>query len=472
MRRTKMICTIGPSSSDPVTLRRLIAAGMNIARLNFSHGTHESHKRTFDAIREAAEAADANVAILMDLQGPKIRTGRLAGGQPVTLAEGAPIIVTTRAVEGTAECVTTEYEALPNDVKPRDRILMADGAMELVVESVSGQDVACRVVHGGTLGEHKGINLPGVAVSAPSLTEKDIEDIHFGLNIGVDYIALSFVRAARDLDDIKRVIREKGKATPVIAKIERPEAFDELDAIIEKSDAIMVARGDLGVEAPLTDVPQLQKRLIRACNKAGKPVITATQMLESMITSPSPTRAEVNDVANAIYDGTDAVMLSGETASGKFPVEAAECMANIAVKADIAVNQMLAHTSEGALTQAEAIGQAVAQMVKPLNIKRILCFTQSGYSARAIARYRPDAPITALTLSEATRRRCALYWGVDAARVIEVCSTDAMLSLADEVLLEENLADVGDNIIIVAGTPLAVGSVTNLLKLHTVGDKY
>ena len=479
MRRTKMVCTIGPSSSAPGVLRELIVAGMDVARLNFSHGAHDFHRETCQAIRSLSVEAGRNVAVMADLQGPKIRTGSLKGGGPVTLNEGAPLCVTTREAPGDAECVSTTYPNLPRDVKPGDRLLIADGAMELRVERVDGPDVHCRVVRGGALGEHKGINLPGIDVSAPSLTGKDMDDLAFALGIGVDYVALSFVRKPDDI----RMLREKiegstgnGARPGIVAKIERPEALEHIDEILSLTDAVMVARGDLGIEACLDDIPQIQKGLIRKCNAYGLPVITATQMLESMMTNPLPTRAEVSDVANAIYDGTDAVMLSGETAAGRFPLDAARTMADIAERADkaaaaaprdMAVYALDSPTWRG--SHSGAIAQAVTHMTHRLDIARIVCFTKSGHTARAIARCRPHIPITAVTLSEGTLRRCALVWGVDALRSAEVKDIDQMLAAVDDLVLTHGLAKSGDSIIVVGGTPLAVGSVTNFLKLHTVG---
>ncbi len=478
MRRTKVVCTLGPSSNKPEAIRQLMQAGMNVARMNFSHGTHETHRRVHERIRSAAEETGHNVAILMDLQGPKIRTGTLEGGSAVLLEDGASLCVTTRTVPGAATCVSTTYELLPNDVNQGDRLLVADGAIELQVASVSGEDVHCTVVRGGKLGQHKGINLPGVAVSSPSLTEKDIGDLAFGLELGVDYVALSFVRSAEDVTGLKKRIADAGFEVPVIAKIERPEALNHIDDIVAAADGIMVARGDLGVEVPLDDVPQIQKTLIRLCNAQGKPVVTATQMLESMMVSPRPTRAEVADVANAIYDGTDAVMLSGETAAGEFPVEAARTMAGIAEKADEAIASRPVDTvrvDHNPLTPGHnpfslAIGQAVSSVCSTARAKRIVCFTMSGYTAMMIARFRPRTPITAITLSEQARRRCALMWGVDAVTSVEVTSTDQMAPMIDTILTERGLACEGDCVIAVAGTPLAVGGRTNILKLHRIGD--
>lgn len=461
---------------------------MDVARLNFSHGTHEAHRNAFASIRGAAAELGRNVAVMADLQGPKMRTGRLEGGGPVELVEGAQITITTREVPGDAECVSTTYEHLPNDVKPGDRVLLADGTMELTVERVSAHDIVCSVLRGGPLDERKGINLPGVNVSAPSLTEKDVTDLEFAVGLGVDFVALSFVRSAYDIHTIRGHIDTFVKASAgehsddwpgpgVIAKIERPEALEHFDDILALSDAIMVARGDLGIEVPLDDVPQIQKDLIQKCNYYGKPVITATQMLESMITNARPTRAEVTDVANAIYDGTDAVMLSGETAVGRYPAITVRTMAGIAGKADRALalhprpHQM--RPTEDDIwhgSHSDAIGDAACRMSTALNVSQIVCFTQSGYTAQAMARYRPCTPITAITLGEETLRRCSLIWGVQALHTDEVVGIDEMVQTVDGLLLQHQLGRPGDTILIVAGTPLAVGGVTNLLNLHIIGE--
>lgn len=459
-------------------IRSLIRAGMDVARLNCSHGDHPSHAERFRFVREEAAAAGRNVAILMDLQGPKIRTGRLDCGGPVELREGASVAITTADIAGTTERIATTYEHLPEDVRPGDRILLADGLIELRVESVEPPDVRCRVVHGGSLGQFKGINLPGVPVSAPSITEKDRDDLELAMRLGADYVGLSFVRRPDDVEQAREIVKAAGKDTGIIAKIERPEAVDALERLVEISDGIMVARGDLGVEVPLCDVPQIQKRIIALCNRRGVPVITATQMLESMMVQPRPTRAEATDVANAIYDGTDAVMLSGETAAGKFPLQAVEIMRLIVEKADEAVAGLgsgpmgveFSSDAEGAFSQ--AIGHAVRHLSETLNVRRIVCFTSSGYTARMMARYRPRVPIIAFTLTEEAKRRCALLWGVEAAISVEADSIDMMIEIIERHLLEKGLVQRGETIILVAGTPLAVAGRTNLLKLHQIGSPH
>ncbi|MCC6488921.1 MAG: pyruvate kinase [Candidatus Hydrogenedentes bacterium] len=479
MRRTKIVCTLGPASRDPEIIARLIDAGANVVRLNFSHGTHEQHAAAFSAIRKIAASKSANVAVLMDLQGPKIRTGKLQNAGSVTLEEGKPLTITTEDVLGDARRVSTTYQNLPHDVQPGARILLADGLLELRVDCIDPPEVHCTVVRGGVLGQQKGINLPGVAVSAPSLTEKDIEDLQFGLELGVDFVALSFVRSPEDVLELKRRISAAGKSTPVVAKIERPEALSCFNGILDVTDAVMVARGDLGVEVDLCRVPQIQKTLIRMCNERGIPVITATQMLESMVTNARPTRAEVADVANAIYDGTDAIMLSGETAAGAFPVEAVAVMAQIAESADEAIAHAPRRDAfarfgdpKGNSSFNDAIGQAVARMTQVTRFHRIVVLTQSGYSAVAIARYRPQIPITAITLCEETRRLCALIWGVDAVASVEVQGMDDMVRVVDEILLGHKLAEPGNPVVIVAGTPLGIGGRTNLLHLHQTGERF
>jgi pyruvate kinase len=486
-RRTKIVCTLGPASSTPEIIRKLAGAGMNVARLNFSHGTHQAHAEQYRTVREVSSEMQANVAILMDLQGPKIRTGRLKNAQPVELVRGAELTITTRDLLGGEGCISTTYQHLPQDVSPGDRILIADGLLELTVKSVNPPEVRCEVVRGGMLGEHKGINLPGVRIAEPSLTAKDKEDLAFGLSLGVDYVALSFVRSPDDLRDIRGLIREAGAATRVVSKIERPEALEHFEEIVRLSDGIMVARGDLGVEIPFEEVPIVQKRLIRTCNELGVPVITATQMLESMTEHPRPTRAEATDVANAIFDGTDAVMLSAETAAGMYPVETCAVMARIARRADEeaarsrpekrwewlqrTMKEVRPETGQGQQDRhAHAIGLAISQTASTLDVRRIVCFTSSGYTAAAIARYRPAAPITALTTSETTQHHCSLFWGVSAIQAGEIDSMDRMIQTVERLMQERNLAKPGDTIIITAGYPLAVAGRTNFLKLHTIGE--
>ena len=478
-RRTKIVATVGPASDSPEVLQSLIRAGMNVVRLNFSHGTHAEHEARHHAIRNAASEVGKCVGIMMDLQGPKIRTGTLVDGEAVTLHDGASIRITTQDCPGTAERISTTYEHLPRDVKPGDSIYIADGLLEVRVEKVADDEVHCVVIHGGQLGEHKGINLPGSAVSAPSLTPKDLEDLAFGLTLGVDLVALSFVRSAEDVRDLKRHLAGCTPPPAIVAKIERPEALDNFDAILEETDAIMLARGDLGVEVPLDDLPQIQKRIIRKCNDAGVPVITATQMLESMTSHPRPTRAEVADVANAVYDGTDALMLSAETASGDYPVNALRIMCDIATNADYTLASSPPHDRivrmresgirSGRGNFGDAICQSACRVANAIGAKRIVCFTKTGATAALIARYRPSIPITALALDEIVQHQCTVIWGVDSARTIELCSIDELDDVVDEVLLSNDLVSPGDHVVVVGSMPLAVRTRTNMLKIHRVG---
>lgn len=488
VRRAKIVCTIGPASSNSDIIRRLIQSGMDVARLNFSHGTHENHRALYALIRSTAEDLGANVAILMDLQGPKIRTGKMKDGQEAELRNGETITITTRAVPGSAQCISTTYEHLPQDVKPGDTILIADGIIELNVYQVNPPDVLCEVMRGGMLGQHKGINLPGVRIAEPSMTEKDKRDLAFGLELGVDYAALSFVRSPEDLRQMRGIINASGKHTRIVSKIERPEALECFDDILALSDAIMVARGDLGVEMNFENIPFIQKRLIQKCNACGIPVITATQMLESMTNHVRPTRAEVTDVANAILDGTDAVMLSGETASGQFPVETVQVMARIAAKAgeetactslfkrsewlqSESVRRNSANVKQPGFLESDAIGLAAAQMAESLHAKSIVCFTQSGFTAAAIARYRPCVPINAFTLSEDTRRHCALFWGVTAFVTSQHIDMHSMHTQIDELLLSNHLAKQGEAVVVTGGTPEGITGRTNFLKLHKIGER-
>lgn len=486
-RRTKIICTIGPATGTPERIELLIRAGMDIARLNFSHGDHAYHRQNYELIRDTAKRLGANVAIMMDLQGPKIRTGTLHERELVELVDGEEFTITTEDVPGTARRVSTSYANLPHDVKPGDRILIADGTLEVEVCRVAAPEIECLVVRGGMLGHHKGLNLPGVRIAERSLTAKDEEDLAFGLGLGVDFIALSFVRSPDDIRYMRERMVDLGGNAAVIAKIERPEALECFEEILALSDAIMVARGDLGVEVDFEEVPMIQKRLIRCCNEHGVPVITATQMLESMMTHSRPTRAEVTDVANAIYDGTDAIMLSGETAAGDHPIGACATMAKIAFKADeelvgrgglerwsrarAADFMQRASTMQRHNLYVDVIGFAVRRMAEELQINRIVCFTTTGYTAAAISRHRPSAKITAITNTVESQRRCAILWGVHAVVTDDFHQIDDMIQRVEKLLLDNQMVVRGDTIIIVAGTPLRVGGRTNLLKLHTIGEE-
>ncbi len=478
MRRTKIVCTIGPATRSEERLEQLIMAGMNVARLNFSHGTHQEHAAVIERIRTISARLGCAVALLQDLQGPKIRTGSLPGGQPVNLVDGAKLTITTREVIGTAELISTTYKQLPHDVQPGDRILMDDGLLELSVLDKNETDVNCRVIHGGMLKEHKGINLPGVAVSAPALTEKDREDLRFGVLQGVDYVALSFVRRPEDILEAKHYIRELQLAQhngakkaplpiPLIAKLEKPEAVAHLDAILEAADGVMIARGDLGVEMPPEKVPLIQKRIIARCNELGLPVITATQMLESMIVNPRPTRAEVNDVSNAILDGTDAVMLSAETASGDYPIEAVQMMVRIALETE-AGGRTARQPSCQRLTQARAVSHAARALAEEVSVKAIVVFTRSGNSARLISNDRPRTPIIAYTPSACIYRRLALWWGIWPHCIELRGTTEELIEVVERRLLEDKLVQQGENVVIMGGLPIAGLAKTNFVKLHRV----
>ena len=477
MRRTKIVCTIGPATNSEERLEQLMRAGMNVARLNFSHGTHSDHAIAIDRIRAISARLGWPIAILQDLQGPKIRTGELEGGQPVKLDDGAEITITTRPVVGNAQTIATTYTPLPQDVKVGDRILLDDGLLELRVLNSNETDVQCEVVHGGMLKEHKGINLPGVAVSAPALTEKDREDLRFGVMHDVDYVALSFVRQPEDVLEAKYLIRqfqvekgekEQAKTLPLIAKLEKPEAVAHLDQILDVVDGVMVARGDLGVEMAPEKVPLIQKHIIAKCNDLGLPVITATQMLESMITHPRPTRAEASDVANAILDGTDAVMLSAETASGDYPIEAVQMMARIALEtetSDLTTRQ----PKSNRLTQSHAVSHAARALSEEASVQAVVVFTRTGYSAHLISKDRPRVSILAYTPSERVYHQLALWWGVWSHSISMQGSTEDLIAVVDQRLQDDQLIRRGEHVVIMGGLPVASQARTNFVKLHRVG---
>ncbi len=478
MRRTKIVCTIGPATSSEEQLERLMRAGMNVARLNFSHGTQQKHALVIERIRTISERLGCAVAILQDLQGPKIRTGPLQDKQPVKLVDGAEVIITTHDVPGTAQIISTTYKPLPQDVQSGDRILLSDGLLELRVLDKNETDVRCLVVHGGMLGEHKGINLPGVAVSTPALTEKDRDDLRFGIVQRVDYVALSFVRKPEDLKETRKYIHEvqselsdSSKRSvhpiPLIAKLEKPEAIAQLDAILEATDGVMVARGDLGVEMAPEKVPLIQKRIIARCNSLGLPVITATQMLESMITNPRPTRAEVSDVSNSILDGTDAVMLSAETATGAYPIEAVEMMVRIAVETE-AGDRTAQQPQCQKLTQEHAVSHAARALSEEASVQAIVVFTRSGNSARLISKDRPRPHILAYTPSERVYRQLALWWGVWPHRLEMLGTTEEMIEVVGKRLIEDSLVQKGEHVVIMGGLPVASRTRTNFVKLHRV----
>lgn len=469
-RRTKIVATLGPASSSPEQIAQLVDAGVDVFRLNFSHGYNSDKEVIINRIREISGLKEKQIAILGDLQGPKIRTGRMENGA-IQLIKGDRLSITTQDLLGRPGLISTVYKSLPHDVQPGSRILMDDGLIELKVTATEGDTVHTTVVEGGILKDLKGINLPGVNVSSPSLTEKDRIDLEFCLKTHVDYIALSFVRCAADIEEVKRTIYEFGMNTPVVAKIEKPEALRNFKSILKVTDAVMVARGDLGVEISPEKVPLFQKKIIRACNEAGKPVITATQMLESMINHPRPTRAETSDVANAIIDGTDAVMLSGETASGSFPEEAVRTMAKIAMDVERSELWRTSHHPDGRKNNiSKAVAQAACQAAKSLEAKCIAVLTQSGSTAALISGFRPQLPIIAFTPFPEIQRRLALYWGVNSSVVGKVSGTDEQINAVEDTLLSFGFRK-GDVVVITMGVPIEARGSTNLMKVHKLGAK-
>jgi pyruvate kinase len=468
-RHSKIVCTIGPASRSPRMIDRLFAAGMDVARLNFSHGTHEEHARNFSLIRSASGQHEKPVAILADLQGPKIRTGALAGGEPVMLRAGQRFVITTAKVLGDSTRVNTTFTALPREVHRGDRILLSDGLIELRVKQVRDREVICEVVNGGALGEHKGINLPGLKLRVPALTPKDRADLAFALKLGANYIAVSFVRRPEDVLLAKQLIRRAGKDTPVIAKLEKPQAIENLDAILRVADGVMVARGDLGVEMNPERVPVVQKAIIARAREFRRPVITATQMLESMTENPRPTRAEASDVANAIFDGSDAVMLSAETATGKYPVEAVSMMARIIEEAEGSIREFPRPAPGEQLDVAETVAELICHAWRELHMKLIAVFTHSGFTAQLVSRYRPMVPIVAFSPEQETRRRLALIWGVYPRNIQDVRKVDGLAAVAEKRLLEERLVHKEDVVGIVAGTPMGIRGTTNFMKFHVIG---
>jgi pyruvate kinase len=469
MPRAKIVCTLGPASSTPQRIGELIDAGMSVARLNFSHGSHDDHARMLQIVRSEADRRGKAIAALLDLQGPKIRVGKLANGQ-VELKPGAELTITTDNIIGDDRRVPTTYAGLPRDVKVGDQILLDDGYLGLAVTQVSGNDVKTVVVTGGILKNNKGINLPGVDVSAPALSEKDRIDIGFALRYGVDYVALSFVRRPEDVLEAKRLLTVDQVSIPVIAKIEKPQALSRLGDIIDAADGIMVARGDLGVELGPEKVPLWQKRIIEETNRRGKIVITATQMLESMITQPRPTRAEASDIANAVLDTTDALMLSAETASGLYPVEAVRTMARIIdeiehsayYRANIEVPDIQLEVP------ANAIAHAAMTAARAMKIKTIVAVSESGGAARLISEYRPEANIVCLTTNEVSFRRLAMFWGVTAVLISPAATTEELIDRVEATMIERNLALPGENVLITMAVPVGSGMQTNVLKIHQI----
>jgi pyruvate kinase len=469
MRRAKIVATLGPATSSYDSIQALVEAGVNIIRMNLSHGSLAVHEEIFQTVRSVAVDLDQPIAILVDLQGPKIRLEKFANG-PHVLAPGDTFTITIRDVVGTKELVGTTYKGLPGDVKPGDTLLIDDGKVRLEAVSSDGTDVVTTVIVGGAVSNNKGINLPGVAVSAPALSDKDEEDLRWALKMKCDFIALSFVRNASDIDRVHAIMADEGFSCPVIAKIEKPEAVDNLDAIVDAFDGIMVARGDLGVELPAETVPIVQKNAIELGRRMAKPVIVATQMLESMIEAPVPTRAETSDVANAVLDGADAVMLSGETSVGKYPAIAVATMARILESTEDHGLSRISPLGSKPRTQGGAITLAAEEVANFVEAKFVCIFTESGDSARRMARLRSPIPMIAFTPSEDIRRRMALSWGVKSYLVPRVTHTDAMYPIVDEALMSHKLAERGDKVVVISGTPPGTAGATNDLRVHVVGD--
>ncbi|SDI77754.1 pyruvate kinase [Natribacillus halophilus] len=473
MRKTKIVATIGPASEDKHTLKQLIAAGMNVARLNFSHGDHEEHRARMRAIREAAAEAGKEVSILLDTKGPEIRTFDVENGE-IDLQKGSTLRVTGEDVPGNTERIGITYKDIAVDVSPGHKILLDDGLIELQVEAIEGDDVVTTVMNDGTLKDKKGVNLPKASVNLPGMTEKDAADIRLGIEEEIDFIAASFVRRAADVFDIRELLEAHGaESIPVIPKIENEEGVENIEEILEVSEGIMIARGDLGVEIPPEEVPLVQKTLIKHSNKLAKPVITATQMLESMTRNPRPTRAEASDVANAIFDGADAIMLSGETAAGDYPVEAVETMGRIAVKAELALNyeeELISRTNESKKTITNSISQAVARTALSLGTSAILTATESGYTARLVSKYRPQSKIIAVTSDIHVLRQLNLVWGVIPLLGEKASTTDEMFEITVNEALKSGESKHGDLVVITAGVPVGETGTTNIMKVHVIGE--
>jgi pyruvate kinase len=470
MRRAKIVCTIGPATESKEQLRALVDAGMDVARINRSHGSTEEHAAVYHGVREAAAASGRSVAVLVDLQGPKIRLGRFAGDEKHWLEEGDTFTITTEDVVGTKELVSTTHKGLPGDARVGDPILIDDGKVLVRVVAVEGPRVVTRVEVAGPVSNNKGLNLPGVAVSVPALSDKDQDDLRWALKLGADIIALSFVRSAADFDDVKRIMDEEGRTVPVVAKIEKPQAVENLAEIVDAFDGVMVARGDLAVELPLEQVPLVQKRIVEMARRNAKPVIVATQVLESMTNSPRPTRAEASDCANAVLDGADAVMLSGETSVGDFPILTVETMARIIEATEEAGRERIAPLGSTPHTRGGAITRAAAEIAEILGAKYLATFTQSGDSARRMSRLRSSIPLLAFTPREHVRNVLSLSWGTQTYQVPEVVNTDAMVGQVDTTLQANGLAEVGDLVVVVSGAPVGQPGTTNSILVHRIGD--
>ena len=472
IKRTKIVCTLGPASQSEEVLRELILNGLNVCRFNFSHGSHEEHKGRIDMVKKVREELNKPIAILLDTKGPEIRTGNFADPE-VLLEEGSEFTITMDEVVGTKEICTVSYKGLADDVKEGDTILIDDGLVGLRVKSVENGNIKCIVENSGIEKNHKGVNVPGVKINLPAITPKDVSDIEFGIREGIDMIAASFVRKASDVLAIREIL-EKNNAGDVLilSKIENQEGVENIDEILQVSDGIMVARGDLGVEIPTEEIPIVQKMIIKKCNELAKPVITATQMLDSMIRNPRPTRAEVTDVANAIYDGTDAIMLSGETAAGKYPVEAVKVMASIAkrIEQTLDYDRMLKEKGSKNVTVTDAISHATCTTAVDLNASAIITSTSSGYTAKMVSKFRPQAPIIAATSNEAVMRRLALTWGVCPIKSALAGNTDEVIEKSIEASIESGYVKNGELVVITAGVPVGVSGTTNLIKVHVISE--
>lgn len=473
-RRTKIVCTLGPSSNTLEKIEQLYRAGMNVVRINFSHGAHEDHEKTIGFVRQVAKKNQYSLPVLMDLQGPKIRVGKMKDGEQ-RIEENSLVKLTTEDVVGTSSLIPIDYPYLSGDAQEGNQILIDDGLLELKIVKKSGDELTAKVVVGGVLKSRKGVNLPDVNISMSSLTDKDIRDLEFGLKVGVDFVAMSFVRSARDVQDVISRIRAVGSNAALIAKIEKPEAVDVIDDIIEEADGIMVARGDLGIEIPSEQVPLVQKKIIDRCRALGKPVITATQMLDSMIINPRATRAESSDVANAVMDGTDAVMLSGETAAGKYPVESVQTMAKIIKSVESNASSIYYNLSykkpEWKEKQIiESLAYSCVTIAEHIEARAISTITHSGNTARRIAKFRPNVPIVAFTESRIVRRQLNLVWGVQSVRLDEIFDTDMSVKLMEDYLLEHGCVSAGDRVIIATGMPTAKRGRTNMIKVSTISE--
>jgi len=472
-RRTKIVCTIGPSTNTLEGIESLYKSGMNMARLNFSHGAHEDHLKVIEMIREVSKKHKYSIPIMMDLQGPKIRVGKMKDGAQMVKAGDYVVLTPDNSVEGTSEIIPIDYEYLAQDAREGDTILLDDGLFEFKIVKAQDGNITARVINGGLLKSRKGVNLPGLKLSISSITEKDYADVDFGMQHGVDYVALSFVRRAEDVQELVSRVRSAGSNAGVIAKIEKPEALTVIDEIIEEVDGIMVARGDLGIEIPSEQVPMVQKRIIDACRRAGKPVITATQMLDSMITNPRATRAESSDVANAVLDGTDAIMLSGETAAGAYPFEAVKTMDKICRNVETGTTRIYENLE---FTQpewkekqvVESLSYACVQLAQYVNAKAIAVITHSGTTARRIAKYRPKVPVFAFTESLDVRRQLNLVWGVNSIKLNEIFDTDKSVFLMEDYLVRQGIVSKGDRVIIATGMPISERGRTNMIKVSTI----